>query len=34
MLGDAALEMPEIGVAMPLAKFYRDVDLLPPDTGD
>ncbi|HEY2621757.1 MAG TPA: Uma2 family endonuclease [Acetobacteraceae bacterium] len=34
MLGDAALEMPEIGVAIPRADFYRDVDLPPPDTDD
>ena len=34
MLGDATIEMPEIGVAVPLAEFYRDVDLPPPDTDD
>lgn len=34
MLGDATIEMPEIGVAIPLAEFYRAVDLPPPDTDD
>jgi Uma2 family endonuclease len=34
MLGDATIEMPEIGVAVPLAECYRDVDLPPPDTDD
>ena len=34
MLDDATLEMPEIGVAVALAEFYRDVDLPPPDTDD
>ena len=34
VLGDATLEMPEIGVAVPLAEFYRNVDLPPPDTDD
>lgn len=33
-LGDATLEMPEIDVAVPLAEFYRNVDLPPPDTDD
>ncbi|HME23522.1 MAG TPA: Uma2 family endonuclease [Acetobacteraceae bacterium] len=34
MLGDATLELPEIGVAVALVEFYRDVDLPPPDTDD
>jgi Uma2 family endonuclease len=34
MLGDATIEMPEIGVAVPLAECYRDVDLPLPDTDD
>jgi hypothetical protein len=34
MLDDATLEMPEIGVAVALAEFYRNVDLPPPDTDD
>jgi hypothetical protein len=34
MLGDSALDMPEIGVAVTLAEFYRAVDLPPPDTDD
>jgi Uma2 family endonuclease len=34
MLGDATIEMPEIGVAIPLAEFYRAVDLPPPYTDD
>jgi hypothetical protein len=34
MLDDATLEMPEIDVAVPLAEFYRNVDLPPTDTDD
>ena len=34
MLDDATLEMPEIDVAIPLAEFYRNVDLPAPDTDD
>jgi hypothetical protein len=34
MLGNATLEMPEIDVAVPLAEFYLNVDLPPPDIDD
>jgi len=34
MLGDATVEMPEIDVAVPLAEFYLNVDLPPPDIDD
>jgi Uma2 family endonuclease len=34
ILGEATLEMPELGVIVALAEFYQGVDLPPPDTDD
>jgi Uma2 family endonuclease len=33
-LGEAMLEMPELGMGIPLEEFYRGVELPPPDTDD
>jgi hypothetical protein len=33
-LGEAALEMPELGISIPLEAFYQGVDLPHTDTGD
>ena len=33
-LGDAMLEMPELGISIPLAEFYQGVELPPPDIDD
>ena len=33
-LGEAMLEMPELGISIPLAEFYQGVELPPPDTDD
>jgi Uma2 family endonuclease len=33
-LGEAMLEMPELGIGIPLEEFYRGVELPPPDTDD
>ncbi len=32
--GDATLDMPEIGIELPLAELFADVELPPPDTDD
>jgi Uma2 family endonuclease len=34
ILGEATLEMPELGFTIALAEFYQGVDLPPPDTDD
>jgi hypothetical protein len=34
ILGEATVEMPELGVSIALAEFYQGVDLPPPDTDD